>query len=68
MEVRQKAKIIAVGYIINGKLENWKFDCIGLVPALEVTADQQVLIAGYTMAELEQISEDYWGKDAPAFS
>ena len=57
---QEKGKIIAVGHVINGIPENWQFDCEERVPALTITADGQMLYAGYSLPELEEISRDFW--------
>ena len=59
---RVKAKIIAVGHVINGQPENWSFDCEGKGAAIEITSAGQMLYAGYSIAELEKISKKYWVK------
>lgn len=58
---RVKGKIITVGYVINGQPENWAFDCEGKGAAVEITGDNQVFYAGYSVPELEKISKEYWG-------
>ena len=60
MSLREKGKIIAIGHIINGEPENWQFNCEGKIAAIEITADSQILYAGYSISELEQISNKYW--------
>ena len=57
----EKGKIISVGYVINGVPENWQFDCLEEVPAVTISADNQIFYAGYSIAELEQISKEFWG-------
>jgi hypothetical protein len=60
--VQVKGKILTVGHIINGKPENWKIDCEGMVAAINITANGQILYAGYSILELEKISKDFWGE------
>ena len=58
---KEKGKIITVGHIIDGKPENWQFDCQMKIVAVEVTAAGQLFYAGYSISELERISKDFWG-------
>ena len=58
----EKAKILAVGYVIKGNPENWSFDCCEVVPAVTILADGQILCAGYSIPELEQISKEFYGE------
>ena len=57
---RQKGTITHFGFIVDGKPKNWGFDCMGAVPVLGITADGEMLYAGYSVLELEQLSRDFW--------
>lgn len=60
-EIREgKSRILAVGHIINGVPENWQFDCMGLIPAITIYADGEILYAGYSIPQLELISKDFF--------
>ncbi len=64
---RRKGRILHIGTI--GKDGegadvplNWEFDCYRMVPDFEVvdlpSGEKQLLVAGYTVAELRKIAED----------
>ena len=59
---RKRAVITRVGFIINGEPENWGFDCMMEVPAIEITADGEMLMAGYSIQELKAISDEFYEK------
>ena len=58
---RPKGKILSVGYIINGIPECWQFDGLGICAALEIAADGELFYVGYSVLELEKISNEFWG-------
>lgn len=39
----------------------WEFNCMGLVPLLEVRDDGDFFLAGYSVDELQQISREHYG-------
>lgn len=58
MEEKPKAKIVKVGIVVNGQPMFWSFDCQDKVPAIEITAEGQVLTGGYSIEKLQQISNE----------
>lgn len=55
----RKATILIVGDIERNAPINWSFDCGMEIPAMEITVNGELLIAGYTLEELKEISERY---------
>jgi hypothetical protein len=55
-----------VGHIIDGVPKGWTFDCLGKLAAWTIIRgrdnDDKKLYAGYSIPELEQISQEFWGK------
>lgn len=39
----------------------WNMDCLGIIPAAEIMPDGSILIGGYTVNELREISDAQYG-------
>lgn len=53
----KKAKITKIGFVKDGVVSCWEFDCLGEVPAITHIKDvSSSLVGGWTIQELELIS------------
>ena len=58
MEGKTKAKIEEVGVVEDGIVKYWSFDCRNGAVGYEVLANGTPLVGGYTLKELENISNE----------
>ena len=57
----EKAEIVTVGWIIDDFPRYFVFNCKESAPLVSVTPCGILLVAGYTMEELQEISDNFWG-------
>jgi hypothetical protein len=66
VEAKMKAKIVHTGtFDANGMPTGWTFDCAASIPGLAVATNGEILVAGYTFAELTELNAAFLRRYAP---
>lgn len=55
-------RIDRVGFVVNGRPDSWAFDCRNdmMTPAINILETADILYAGYSVAQLREISRIFW--------